>query len=90
MQQVRKFRMLRMKYGISVAELAQAARVSPQRISQMELDLHNEPNRSAQMVQNAFIKIIAERSRMLDGLRLDFVRHRDTLLDLVEEPGYEL
>lgn len=90
MQKVRKFRLLRMKHHIPLAELAEAAGVSVQRVNQLELDMAYHPRKAAQTLDLAFCTVIAQRARELDALRLDFMRHRDSLMEAVEETNYEL
>lgn len=90
MQKVRKFRLLRMKHHVSLAELAEAAGVSVQRVNQLELDMEYHPRRAVKTLDMAFCTVIAQRARKLDALRLDFMKHRDSLMDAVEETTYEL
>lgn len=89
MQKVRRFRLLRLKYQISCVELAQAADISPQRISQLELDLSYRPQKAAVLLETAFEQIIDRRSREVEQLQADFNHCRGSLMEPVEEGNHE-
>lgn len=59
---------IRMRYGISQAELAQAAGVSRQLISQIELDCDRQSKGHEEMVRRAFSEVIAFRRAALDNM----------------------
>ena len=89
--QVRKMRILRLKYDISLAELASSCGVSSQRISEIELKADVSVTRgTAEMVKKGFARLIAARQSMIHQLHQDFECHKDALMDCVEEIGYEL
>lgn len=90
MQKVRKFRLLRLQYHITRAELAEAAGISPQRVSQLELDLTYRPKKAERKIAMAFEQVISSRGERVDGLRQTFQRHRDSLMEPVEETNHEL
>ena len=48
------------------------------------------PRRAVKTLDMAFCTVIAQRARKLDAHRLDFMKHRDSLMDAVEETTYEL
>ena len=89
--QVRKMRILRQKYGISLTEIARACGVSKQRVSQIELitDRSVELETAGKIIR-AFAGIAQRRRTEYQNLERDFTNHKATLLDCVEEDGYEL
>lgn len=89
MRMVRKFRLIRLRHRISCAELAKAAGVSPQRISQLELDLTYCSRKTEALLEEAFGEIVRCRARELELLRADFERSRSSLMDPVEEVNDE-
>ena len=87
---VRKMRLLRMKHNISCPELGRAVGLSPQRISEIELgDTSVEPT-TIEKIQSAFSTVIATRTEELHTLRNDYTKHKNDLLNVVEENTYEL
>ena len=89
--QVRKMRVLRLKYGISIVELARTCGVSKQRISEIELKTDIPIKiETAEMVKDAFTRLIEKKRKKVQRLYQDFESHKDTLMDYVEEIGYEL
>lgn len=86
---VRKFRLLRQKYGISLDELGGAAGVSCQRISQLELDGELHTKQVEETVSRAFLEIMANQLLELSRFELDYMNHQDSLFEAVEE-NYEL
>ena len=62
---------LRLRYGISQAELAKAAGVSRQLISQIELEVERQSNGHEAMVRRAFAEVIASRRGALAHLEQD-------------------
>ena len=87
---VRIMRLLREKHRITCSELGRMLGVSPQRISQLETI--NIPNKSAMIVklQKSFEDVIEARQAELSALTSDYLKHKDSLLEDVEETGYEL
>ena len=88
--QARKIRLLRKKYHIPLAELADACGFSEQRIS--EIELRADPATPAMVIkiQTGFEKLMEQHQSMLFHLRQDYAKHKDSLLEPVEEIGYEL
>lgn len=62
---------LRLRYGISQAELAKAAGVSRQLISQIELEVERQSNGHEAMIRRAFAEVIASRREALAHLEQD-------------------
>ena len=88
---VRIMRILRMKYKISLAELADACGVSVQRISEIELKTDSGITpKTAAKIESAFTSIAEKKYQELDMFRQDFARYKDRLMECVEEYGYEL
>jgi len=78
-------RRLRLVYGISLAELAQAAGVSQQRISEIELNtFHQRTNELKERIELAFQHIINARGKENQRLAQDFQRNRKRLFELCE------
>lgn len=89
--QMRKMRLLRMKYQISQSELGEACGLSQQRINELELKTKPETTgETLTKIQDAFASIIERRRRTLEALEQDFANHEKTLLEGVEETTYEL
>lgn len=87
---VRKMRILRLKHNISTAQLAAAIHVSQQWISEIELSDAPRSPQTAELVCRAFETLLAARKSELFELEQDYLDHRDSLLDSVEEYRYEL
>ena len=87
---VRKMRLLRHKYHISLGELSDACGVSKQRLSEIELNKKSVSEAAARMIGNGFTVVTERRRDASDGLNQDLQRHKNALLELVEEHGYEL
>ena len=62
---------LRLRYGISQAELAKAAGVSRQLISQIELEVERQSSGHEAMIRRAFAEVIASRREALAHLEQD-------------------
>ena len=86
-------RLIRLKYGIPARELAEAAGVSPQYITGLELGdytgRYNYRRRGEPMIQKAFERAAANRAEQARRLSEDIARHRGRLLDFMEG-DYEL
>lgn len=65
---------LRLRYGISQTELARAAGVSRQLISQIELECERQSKGHEAMVRRAFAAVIASRRSELNGLERELER----------------
>ena len=87
---VRKFRILRLRHQISMAELARVCGVSAQRISELELSESTPEAETVQKIQNGFETIIAQRGEKLDTLRQDYDSCKNSLMERVGEYEYEL
>ena len=79
-------RSLRILHGISLKELAGAAGVSPQYMSNVELGVIRYKNLEEQM-QAAFETLISERAGRLEELEKSYGENKERLL---EESYYEL
>jgi transcriptional regulator with XRE-family HTH domain len=86
---VRKFRLLRLKYGIQLEELGDAAGLSKQRVSQVELGGTPVTKPLADKLSGALFEIILDRLKDLGELERDYTNHKDSLFELAED-GYEL
>lgn len=84
-----KLRVLRLKYGISLDELAQKGGVSNQQISRLELgEVHGTGHRE-QLVGTAFAHVIAARKIALTELEREFTACRGCLLVPAEGSAHE-
>lgn len=79
----RIMRLLRFKHNISLAELARAAKVSIQRVSQIELSEERSTEYQRELIYEAF-SIIAQESRDA-ALRRDLRQLEYRLLDYLRE-----
>lgn len=85
MTQTKIMRLLRFKHHISLTELAQAAKVSSQRISQIELAEDSETPYQQELVSEAFAIIADTRGKDGNALRRDLRRLEYRLLDYLRE-----
>lgn len=85
MYPTRVMRLLRLKHHISLAELSRSAKISPQRMSQIELAAERSTEYQRQLVAEAFAIIAQERGKGGNALRRDLRRLEYCLLDFVEE-----
>ena len=88
--ETRKIRLLRQKYHISLQELGHACGVSPQRISEIELTPGPVSYKTVRRIRGGLEQVIAKRGAMLGELQRDCITHGASILDLVEEIGFEL
>ena len=89
--QVRKIRILRHECGISLVDLARTCGVTRQRISELELDTEAVITpKTKEAVARAFSSILDKRWEKFQRQYRDFEKHRDSLMDCVEECEYEL
>jgi len=81
-------RLLRLRHGIPLRELAEAAGVTHQHISDLETGRHagryDTRRGGAALLQRAFEGVIANRAERARRLSEDFVACRHRLLDIVE------
>lgn len=87
---VRKFRILRLRHHVSMAELGRACGVSAQRISELELSESTPEAETVQKIQDGFEAIIAQRGEKLRTLRQEFDSCKNSLMERVGEYEYEL
>ena len=87
---VRKFRILRLRHHVSMAELGRACGVSAQRISELELSENKPAAETVQKIQDGFESIIAQRGEKLGTLRQEYEDCKDSLMERVGEYEYEL
>ena len=87
---VRKFRILRLRHHVSMAELGRACGLSAQRISELELSEGVPEQETIQKIQNGFERILTERMEDAERLHLEYQRCRNTLMQRVGEDEYEL
>ena len=87
---MRKLRLLRLKYHISLVELSLASGLSPQRISELELGSGNILTATEQKLQNGMEQVIRRRREALATLQNDFQRHKNTLMEPVGETDHDL
>lgn len=64
-------RALRLRYGISLAELADAAGLSPQLISKIELEPQRQTTGHEKRLKRAFAALIDRRRARLDALETE-------------------
>ncbi len=83
-------RCLRLKHGITLRELADAAGVSHQYMSDIELGKNSKRKSCEMFAQNAFEKVIEQRSRQNTEFAADYAGCRDRLLDAAMEGEHEL
>ena len=87
---MRKLRLLRLKYHISLVELSRASGLSPQRISELELGSGNILTATEQKLQNGMEQVIRRRKEDQVDLQNDYLRHKNTLMELVGEADHDL
>lgn len=85
MPPTRVMRLLRLKHSISLVDLAAAAKVSPQRISQIELSPEPATAYHRTLIAEAFAIIADEKGKDGAPLRRDLRRLEYSLLDFTEE-----
>ena len=92
LEMARYMRILRFQYGISTRELAKAAGVSQQYLSNIELGRYNckLTAKHLTMMQNAFEKVIKQRAEQVRELSETYAANRNRLLDLVMEDVNDL
>ena len=85
MYQTRWMRVLRLKHHISLVDLSKAAKVSPQRISQIELSSEPATNYHRELIAEAFAIVADKRGKEGAVLRSELKRLEYRLLDFTEE-----
>ena len=88
--QVRKLRLLRLKYRISLMELSRVTELTPQRISEIELNAGNMQDTTVQKLLGGIEQVILLRQKDHAALQYDFQLHKDTLMEMVGEADYGL
>ena len=87
---VAKVKLFRMKYGISRAELGSACGISKQRIYELENEVASITPATMDKLRCGMETVLKEREAWIDAFRTDLEKHRETLMDFVEENRYEL
>lgn len=85
-----KLRQLRLKYGISLEELAELGGVSNQQISRLELGVTGGTEHREQLANTALGAVIAARKAALAELEQEYLSHCGRLLTSVEVNENEL
>ena len=87
---VSKILLFRDKYNIPRAELSSACGISNQRLFELEMNPGNVRPTTARRIRKGLETVALARGRSADALLFDLLKHRDSLLDIVEEQTYEL
>lgn len=82
-----RMRYLRLSYNIRLDELAQAAGVSHQYISDIELQKRPATPGDRRLVERAFEIVIQNRRKQIDRLAEECSAGRSCFLDPIEEEG---
>ena len=90
MGQISVLRLLRHQYGITLIELAKAAGVSLQYVSDIELGKYNISKSNQLLMQRAFEKVITQRILQAQRLSEAYAGNRQRLLNLITEDDDEL
>ena len=85
-----KLRVIRLKFHITVRELAGACGLTPQWVSAFELGQRRTSERTKERLRTALETLIQRREEDSCELAATYEKHRDTLFDLVGETDYEL
>ncbi|MBS6216845.1 MULTISPECIES: helix-turn-helix domain-containing protein [Eubacteriales] len=85
-----KLRVLRLKYKISLMELAKQGGLSNQQISHMELGDIPRTKHKEQLAAAALSRVIAARRASLDSLEREYQASKGQLLTPMEENDHEL
>lgn len=86
--QVRKLRVLRLKYHISLVELSCACGISPQRLSEIELNPGRIADATVAKLLNGLTDVIHRRQCTQIALQADFERTKSTLMEPVGETDH--
>ena len=87
---VSKILVFRNKYGISREELGRACGISKQRVWELETKSAVVLPSTVERIRKGMERVAIARWRAADDLLFDLIKHKDTLLDYVEEQTYEL
>lgn len=87
---VSRLKLLRMKYGITRAELSSACGLSKQRIYEIEARVGTYAPATAEKLITGLEKVIVQRQAGVFLLCADLEKHRSALLEYVEDNTYEL
>lgn len=85
-----KLHVLRLKYKISLIELAKQGGLSNQHLSRIELGIVPRTEHKEQLVAAALSRVIAVRRASLDDLERECQASKGCLLTPMEENNYEL
>lgn len=88
--EISKLKLLREKHKLSREELGNACGLSMQRIYELETLSTSPKQETQEKLAHGMVTVILQRQADLDSLHFEYVKHRDTLLDRVEETAYEL
>jgi transcriptional regulator with XRE-family HTH domain len=89
MEPTTKLRILRLKCGISLNELALHSDLSNQQFSRLELGLAKNTPHNEQLANIALVRVIAARRAALEELEQVYAACEGQLLTLVEENSNE-
>ena len=76
-------RLLRLRYNITLREIAEAAELSLQHISRIELGLYPANDNTKVHMATAFDRIISNRTTVVTDLIADYAVYGDRLLEFV-------
>lgn len=82
---VMHFRIFRIKHNILLREIAKEAKISPQRISQIELMECQPTKQTKTKLLMAMRNVLLRHIQLADSALTDFHSMRDRLFDAVEE-----
>ncbi len=87
---VRKMRLLRHKHHIYLTDLSRFCGLSPQRLSEIELNVEGLLPATEEKVRQALYAAAGQREAELSSLRSDLERYGDSLFETVKESDYAL
>ena len=87
---VRKLRIIRKKYHVSLSELGKASGISEQRVSRLELNPGYAEKETERKLQRGLYSILSRRFDECCSFQKTLERHYTTLTEDVEETTYEL
>lgn len=82
---LRIMRLMRLKHGVSLAELSRAVSRSPQYFSSIELGEYPPTDGAKQLVATAFDSVAKARADAVSEFQDDYAENREKLLDFIEE-----
>ena len=83
---ITRLRILRLQHKITLPELAEAAEVSTQQISRLELCLASPTPYQEERIGAALDRLITERKSALVELEHDYLLHKGSFLETMEVP----